>query len=302
MTGASANEATVLDVLAKFDGDFATMAAAFGNGEFALWVGSGISSKAPNLGKIIERALEFLRQKATDDATQAVFAPAFRRALGYSGMTAEAVEPYFHVPFSNWSEVDRNTIIDRLRWNYSHLLDVRIPNTSEDYILWDAVDVREAFRNPALPACEHLCIAVLALEGAIREIASANWDGFIEAAMERLAGTLSGNLQVVVDPGHLRDVPGKARLIKFHGCIVHATDDPAHYRKFLVGSATQIANWPHQQFYAAVYGEVVSLATNYKALMTGLSLQDGNLRAAFAAARQTNPWPWPCTPQAHVCC
>ena len=103
-------------------------------------------------------------------------------------------------------------------------------------MLWNAVDVREAFSHAAPPACEHLCIAILILEGAVRQIVSANWDGFIEAAIERLAGGIAGNLQVMVDPDHLRDAPGKARLLKFHGCIVHADADAAVYRRFLIAS------------------------------------------------------------------
>ena len=302
MTNEAATDATVPDVLARLDGDFAEMAAAFGNGAFALWVGSGISRRAPSLGGIIARALEFLRSKTIEPAQQAVFEPAFRTALGYSQTDVALAEPHFMTPFAAWPDAVRVPIINGL-WNrYSQLLNIRIPNTPEDYILWDAVDVREAFRNPRPPACEHLCIAILVLEGVLRQIASANWDGFIEAAIERLAGGIAGNLQVVVDPAHLRDAPGKARLIKFHGCIVHATDEEQLYRQFLIGSTTQIANWPHQQLYAAIRGEVISLATNHRALMTGLSLQDGNLQAVFAAARQANPWPWPCDPQAHIFC
>lgn len=302
MTIEAATDATVPDVLARLDGDFSDMAAAFGNAAFALWVGSGISRRAPSLGGIIARALEFLRQKAIDPAHQAVFEPALRSALGYSQINVALAEPHFATPFGAWPDDVRNPIVNGL-WNrYSQLLNIRIPNTPEDYILWEAVDVREAFRNPAPPASEHLCIAILVLEGVLREIASANWDGFIEAAVERLSGSLAGNLQVVVDPAHLRDAPSKARLIKFHGCIVHATDQQDLYRKFLVGSTTQIANWPHQQLYAAIRAEVISLATNYRAMMTGLSLQDGNLQSAFAAARQANPWPWPCDPQAHIFC
>jgi hypothetical protein len=302
MTKESATNATVLEVLNKLDGDFAEMAKAFGNAEFALWVGSGISRRAPSLGGIIKRALEFLRQKAIDTTTQTMFEPAFRSALEHSGCQVIIAEPHFATPFEDWPIDVREPIINGLWTNYSKLLNVRIPGTPEDYILWDAVDVRDTFRNPAPPACEHLCIAILVLEGVLHQIASANWDGFIEAAIERLAGSLFGNLQVVVDPAHLRDAPGKARLLKFHGCIVHATENEEFYRQFLVGSSTQIANWPHQQLYAAIRNEVISLATNHKALMTGLSLQDGNLQGAFAAARQTNPWPWPCDPQAHIFC
>lgn len=298
----AADLATVLDVLKKLDAGFGPMSGAFEKGQFALWVGSGISREAPSLGGIIARALEHLRLKAIDPATQTVFLQPFRTALALGDYDISLAEPYFATPFETWPKAVREDIVSSL-WNkYSALLDIRIPGTANDYMLWDAVDVRAAFANPKPPQAAHLCIAILILEGALREIASANWDGFIEAAVVRLGGALDGNVQVVVDPSHLRGTPGKARLIKFHGCIVHATDQPHLYRHFLVGSTQQIGEWPHAQFYAAIRGEVISLATNSRALMTGLSLQDGNLQAAFVAARQANPWPWPITPQAHVFC
>lgn len=303
MTAEAATNATVPDILAQLDGDFAPMAAAFGNAVFTLWVGSGISfGRAPDLGDIIRRALEFLRARAADAGTQEVFDPAFRSAIVLSQTPVALVEPHFATPLAEWPEDVSKPIIDGL-WNrYSQLLNIPIAGEDEDYILWTAANIREAFANPPPPGCVHLSIAILILEGVLRDIASANWDGFIEAAIAQLAGGLPGNLQVVVDPAHLRDIPGKARLIKFHGCIVHATENEALYRKFLVGSTTQINAWPYHQLYAAIRNEVVSLATNHRALMTGLSLQDGNLQAAFNIARQANPWPWPCVPQAHVFC
>jgi hypothetical protein len=50
--------------------------------------------------------------------------------------------------------------------------------------------------------------------------------------------------------------------------------------------------------------EVTSIATNFKALMIGLSLQDNNLQGVFSVARRANAWPWPCKPKAqgHVFC
>jgi hypothetical protein len=75
-----------LETLHKLDIEFAAMATAVENGEFALWVGSGISRRAPHLGDLIVRAIEHLRQRATDPATRAEFEPAFlTRWLGRSG-------------------------------------------------------------------------------------------------------------------------------------------------------------------------------------------------------------------------
>jgi hypothetical protein len=287
---------TVLETLQKLDSEFAAMATAVENGEFALWVGSGISRQVPNLGGLITRAIDHLRQRAIDPIAQAKFKPAFLSALTMGQIDPIAAEPYFAQPFESWPN---HSAIVNVLWNkYAKLLDIRIQGEPNDYLLWTAVDIRDAFRADVLPACEHLCIAILVLEGAINEIASGNWDGFIEAAVDRLGGGAGGNLQVVVDPGHLRDAPGKARLLKFHGCIVHATQNPAIYRKFLTASEAQITDWPENPDFAAMRNEIVSIATNLKAMMMGLSLQDNNLQTVFARARRANAWPWPCAPRA----
>ncbi|WP_342148091.1 SIR2 family protein [Methylorubrum sp. SB2] len=298
----TATEITVLETVAKLDAEFAPMASAVANGEFALWVGSGISRQAPNLGDLIARAIEFIREKAVDPATQSVFEPALVEALTIGRADVAAARAHFGTPFAAWPM--RDAVVNELWGNYSRLLDVRIPGEHEDYMLWEAIDVRAAFASPNPPAATHMAIAVLILEGAVHEIASANWDGFIEAAVSRLSGGDTDLLQVVVDPNHLRGAAAKARLLKFHGCILYATQDPGLYREFLTGSETQIIGWPDNDRFASVRAAVTAMATNFKTLMLGLSLQDGNLKGLFSAARRTNPWPWPCVPDApgHVFC
>ncbi|MCG5235311.1 SIR2 family protein [Xanthobacter oligotrophicus] len=293
MTGGAAVTMSMLEVLKKLDVDFADVAKAVENGEFALWVGSGISRNAPSLGGLIERAMEFLRQGAADPATTADFTPAFDEALRIAEAATTDVAPHRGTAFATWPPELRKAIVNRLWDKYSELLDVRVAHKLDDYLLWDGVNVRAAFANPPPPAAEHLAIAILILEGVVQEIASANWDGFIEAAVERLGTGCAGNLQVVVDPDHLRDGAAKARLLKFHGCIVHATQDPDRYRKFLTGSATQINEWANNRLFAPMVGRVTAIATDRKAMMVGLSLQDVNLQQLFAAARKDHPWPWP---------
>lgn len=302
MSAATGHAITVAKTLEGLDGPFGVMARAIEGGEFALWVGSGISKKAPNLGKIIERGLESLRQSATAPAAPPAFETALKEAMALAKTPWANVSSQLGAPFETWPQA--KAIVHELWGRYSELLDIRVAGRDDDYMLWEAVNVRDAFANPAPPQCEHLCIAMLVLEGAVTEIASANWDGFIEAAIERLSGGATGMLQVVVDPNHLRDGPGRARLLKFHGCIVHATQQPALYRDFLIGSASQITTWPTMPAYTAIRTEVVSVATTAKALMVGLSLQDSNLQWVFAAARTAHPWPWPSHPaaQGHVFC
>lgn len=297
----TATQISVREVLAKLGAEFAAMAHAVENGEFALWVGSGISRRAPNLGNLIEQAFDYIRERAIDPTTAATYVPALEEALVLAEIEPANVRAQYPQPLTAWPE--HHAIIDRLWTKYSRVLDIRIPGTDPDFILWEAIDIRTEFENPAPPAAEHLCIAVLILEGAVQEIASANWDGFIETAVERLSG-VRGVMQVVVDPNQLRGPAGRARLLKFHGCIVHATREPQVFRRFLTGSYTQIMGWPEAAEFAAMRNEIVGLATVKKTLVLGLSIQDNNLQTLFARARAVHAWPWPCAPAApaHVFC
>lgn len=298
----TADQISVREVLVKFNAEFASMAQAIENGEFALWVGSGISHQAPNLGNLIERAFEYIRERAIDPASAATYLPALEEALDLAEIDPANVQKQYAQPLAEWLEHD--AIIDRLWMKYSRVLDIRVPGTEADFILWEAIDIRGAFENPAPPAAEHLCIATLILEGAVQAIASANWDGFIEAAVERLSNGVPEVMQVVVDPDQLRGPPGRARLLKFHGCIVHATREPLVFRRFLTGSYTQIMGWPEAAEFAAMCNTVVGLATTQKTLVLGLSIQDNNLQTLFRRARTIHAWPWPCAPAApaHIFC
>lgn len=298
----TAGEIAVREVLAKFDAEFAQVAVAIENGEFALWVGSGISRQAPNLGNLIERAFDYIRERAIAADTSTAYLPALEEVLGLAEVDPAEVQAQYARSLALWPQ--REEIIDRL-WNkYSRVLDIRIAGRDEDFVLWDAIDIRQAFENSAPPAAEHLCIAILILEGAVQSIASANWDGFIEAAVSRLSNNVPGVIQVVVDPDQLRGPAGRARLLKFHGCIVHATHEPFVFRRFLTGSYTQIMDWPEKAEFAAMCNAVVGLATAQKTFVLGLSIQDNNLQTLFARAKALHAWPWPCAPAApaHIFC
>jgi hypothetical protein len=303
--GKSAKDISVSETLELLDNDFSAVAKAFDDQQFALWVGSGISFlRAPSLGKLIALALEHLRARITTNDASDRFSVALRAALamaGLSGASQAAIQ--FGVPFDTWPE--RDAIVDALWGKYSRFLDLRIAGEDDDYLIWTAVDVRKEYGQLKDPDCEHLAIAILVLEGAVSKIASANWDGLIEVAIEKIsAAGRDSVLQVVVDPHDVRDPPGRALLVKFHGCAVLAGTDAAAYRKFLTATKTQITDWPNKDSLRALRAEVGQIATNRKAMMVGLSLQDTNLQDIFSKARQALPWTWPCAPKApsHVFC
>ena len=225
-----------------------------------------------------------MRVRAIDTVTADIYRPAFDNVLNLANVQAADMTGQFETPLAHWPE--RGAIIREL-WNkYSRVLDIRIEGEPADFMLWEAVNIRSAFAGPGLPAAEHLCIAILILEGAVGTIASANWDGFIEAAIESLSPDADGVLQVVVDPDHLRGAAGRAKLLKFHGCITHAAQDPAAFREFLTGSRTQITEWPDKPKFAAMRNAVTDVATNQKSLVVGLSIQDSNL--SMPGANATN--------------
>jgi hypothetical protein len=290
-----AAQISVRDVLVNLETEFSSIAAAIANGEFAFWLGSGISGQAPSLGGLMERAVEFIRQKATSPPTAIAFTAALERVLSLARQDADALRNQFDQSFDAWPQ--KKAIVDEL-WNqYSELLDIRIANEADDFILWDAIDIRSAFADPSPPAAEHLCIGVLIMEGAVRSIASGNWDGFIEASVARLSKGVPGVLQVVVDPDDLREPQAQAKLLKFHGCIVYADRDPGTFRKYLTGSRTQITDWRNNQDFQAMVNAMIALAANQKTFVIGLSFQDANLQGLFSDARRLHAWPWPCKPR-----
>ena len=141
----NADQISVREVLAKFEAEFATVARAVENGEFALWVGSGISRNAPNLGKLIERALDFLRVRAIHTATADIYSSAFEEALRFANVEPADLSGQFERPLADWPE--RNAIIREL-WNkYSRVLDIRIKDKPPDFILWEAVDIQAALSS-----------------------------------------------------------------------------------------------------------------------------------------------------------
>ena len=92
------------------------------------------------------------------------------------------------------------------------------------------------------PDAEHLAIAMLVLEGAVTDIASANWDGLLEAAMNEL-GYADSVYQITVTGEDLRGAPTAAKLYKFHGCALRAIAKEEEYRPLIIARSAQITGW-----------------------------------------------------------
>src|SRR5207245_6055267 len=126
--------------------------------------------------------------------------------------------------------------------------------------LWEGVDVVRTFGTTGPDYdCEHLCIGILALEGVVPEIASANWDGLIEAAVAELTNDAGGVVNVCVRSDDIRGPRLRSRLLKFHGCAVLAASDPSQYRGLLIGRQSQISDWPNDPAHAPIRLQLINL-------------------------------------------
>ena len=190
MTGASGPPTegrTTTEVLASFDSDAAEVASAVAQGEYLLWLGSGISrSVVPDVGALLTKLLRFLQERidTSDEGCR------FTRALNDIFNAASIPDHVRNAidlsdPVAEWPLDD---LVTRLSPHYSAVLDVSVAGEERDFLVWDGIDVRATYGSKDLrPDAEHLCIAILMLEGLVRSAQTTNWDGLIEAAVELLA-------------------------------------------------------------------------------------------------------------------
>src|SRR5258708_33261299 len=293
---------TVREALDLLDGPFAGLASGVAQRQYAFWLGSGISrERVDDLRGVIARVLGHLRDRIGSGDPDCAYRAALVEALDIARLSpGDRAQVDFSTPVADWPVID--TVLTNLTWQYSHLLDIRVHGHPEpDYLLWDVVDVPATFAAAlAEPDCEHLCLAILALEGVLPDVATANWDGLIEAAVDELTDSSGITLRVCVIPDDFRQPPLLTRLLKFHGCAVRAAADPATYRARLIARYSQITDWQHNANYALMRRQLVDLAVTKPTLMVGLSAQDVNIQYLFGEARALMAWTWPCDPPAHV--
>jgi hypothetical protein len=300
VTDPSADSISVDETLRLLDGPFAPLAEGVANGHYVCWLGSGISrGRVADLGVVVVKVLDFLQRRIDSTDPGCPFRTALERAVEVADLRDdERALVDFDEPVASWPVVD--VLIRGLSSRYSELLDIRVDRMPADYLLWEAVDIPATYPAGAPPDCEHLCLAILALEGVLPNAPSANWDGLIESALAEITGDPDSHLRVVVLAEDFRETGRPSQLLKFHGCAIHAARDPDRYRAALVASRSQITRWSNDGASELMRETLVALATTRPTLMIGLSAQDDNIQAVFAAARERMDWDWPSDPPAHV--
>ena len=282
-------------VLKAFDGDHSCVAKGVARGEYAFWLGSGISRcVAPGVPDLLRKVLAFLRQRVEPGNPDCEHRSALVEIFGIAGLTKDDIDGIdVEKLVDAWPGI--NAIVDRLGDKYSAVLDVSVDGHPEpDYLIWEAIDVHGTYGDWSLePDAEHLCVAILMLEGVVPVAATANWDGLVEAAVRRLQGSTDAVLRVVVDPCDFRAPQARSDLVKFHGCAVRAAQRPEDSRHLLVGRLSQIGAWMENTEYALTRDFLVQLVATRRSLVIGLSAQDQNIHGVLAKANVQLAWKWP---------
>lgn len=149
-----------------------------------LWVGSGVSyGQVPGLEVLLRRVLEFLQERIDGTPVGADFREALEQIVRDhlpGELAAFQAEP------TEWTiPTDLKGLVN----SYSTILGTEVGEHPHDYLLWDAVNVRETYGAPSLePGAQHRLIAYLVHEGLVEEIVTTNWDGLIERAVEESSG------------------------------------------------------------------------------------------------------------------
>lgn len=204
----TATTISIAETLDLLDGPLSNFSAGFQDGLYALWLGSGISrERVVGLDGVLAKLLENLRLRIT--GADCEHHRAFDKILGLADLSAdEKAQIDLTQPVASWPIHDE--LINRL-WNkYSKVLGTEVQGQPFDYLLWDVLDFATTFAAQKADA-EHLVIAMLVLEGVVSDLATANWDGLLEAAMVEL-GRPNETFRVAVTGGDLHGPPKRLKM------------------------------------------------------------------------------------------
>lgn len=280
----TADTISIVETIKLLDGRLSSFSEGFQAGLYALWLGSAISKdRVVGLDGVLSKLLENLRLRITGQDCE--HHRSFVAILHLAGLSdTEIGQVDINQPVASWPI--HKDLIDSL-WNkYSKVLGTEVHGQPFDYLLWEVLDFTTTFSSQKADA-EHLAIAMLVLEGVVSDLATANWDGLLEAAMVEL-GRPNETYRVAVTGDDLQGPPGIGTLYKFHGCANRAIENEAEYRPLLVAREAVITHWAQNPRFAPMQLQLKALIARSRTLMIGLSGQDTNIQQLFGA----NGWAW----------
>ncbi len=296
----TASDITVAETLRLLDTSSPSLADGVARGLYALWLGSGISlERVVGVPAVIGRVIEYLRSRMDPANDACRYKVALDEVLSQLSLPERQLL-HLDQPIEDWPPDDRKAITCRLAGFYSQVLETQLEGEVDaDFLLWQAVDVPGSFTGDD-PDAEHLCIVMLTLEGAFRDISSANWDYLIEAAERELAGAVGSQIDVCIRAGDFQGAGGHAKLLKYHGCAVKAVAEPDVYRPLLIARTPQIQGYRLNAAFNVMRSHLVTLVQQRRTLMIGFSAQDNDVQEIFVEGAQHSHWDWTAVPKAFI--
>jgi len=278
----------VADALDVLRAKYSEMLDDVARGERVLWIGAGVSRKqVPDVESLLSRVLTFLRDKIDLSATPDVHREALESIIRVH--LPDELDDFLSNPTCWKVPPDLSSLVNV----YSTILGTEVGLEAQDYLLWEAVDVRETYGNPGIaPGPEHWLIAFLVHEGVVQEAVTTNWDGLIEHAVRTSSiDEDPEKVSVLLSQESFRLGRARFKLYKAHGCAVLARADET-YRQYLVAQTFDINTWRDNPIFTSMVDKLRELAKNRESLMLGTSFQDSNLLGRIASATQDLRWPW----------
>lgn len=256
------------------------------DGKRFFWLGSGISrDEVPDVVAILTRVLIFLRDRAVEDGHNSPHRNALMEIL--TEHLKDEVAQY-QADEANWYPQD----CEPLRNIYSEIFSTAVDGKDLDYLMLTAADIPNTYGRKGLePGISHKFLAILIAEGVLTEIASGNWDGLVETAVQQLTDNPQ-DLGVYVTTEDLRESNAQAHIAKFHGCAVLAKAQPRTYAPLLIATRAQIAQFETEHSFQHMRDSLKERTRRYRSLVLGLSLQDTDLLNVFTRSAQDHPWHW----------
>ena len=289
-----AADATLTQAIERVTAHFGAQVQFILDGQFAFWIGSGISrERFPDLKELLLRLLHELHTRSNFSDDTCPWRLCLQRVLELVHVSPDTTRQR-DIP-ADWPDIDQ--LLDLLVDNYSDVLDnpVYVGTTPQSLSL-DVLGLDRVYGDDTIdPDAEHRLLALLIEEGIVAEIVSANWDPLIERAHEEARDGQPSELQVVV---RAADIDGtvRTRLTKIHGCARRLRCDPVTWRDHMIATTTEIQNWVSSPDRAPVRELIRTTLRQKPTLFLGLSVQDWNLQLELLKAFSDLEPPLPIDP------
>ena len=273
----AAHDATLTEALALLRGPLATVANAVLHNGVVLWVGSGISrTRFPPLSDLLLLLLQELFNAQDAGNPNCAYRAVSRQIVGMTSFIADPDINLKQDPLT-WPDDKRQTLLKQLENQYPDVFGIPLAVPGAPSLAWNFLRLQDKYGDGAVqPDAEHRLLALLAVEGAVSEVITTNWDALIEHAYAALG--CAPCLEIVACAEELNRSGDGVLVFKIHGCAERMRSDSVRYGPWMIITRNDINRWAQVEFFMPFREQVRTLLRARPAIFVGLSGQDFNLQ------------------------